>query len=80
MYITYPGKQPLKVDSLEETLPLHPPYKKPLSKQASKPLYWSKPPKKSILKNKIQIKNHLTIYSPQPVRYQQILEILSPRD
>ena len=56
-YITYPGKYPQGVNSLEETLLslplLYPPYKKPLPKQASKLLYWSKAPKRSILKNKV---------------------------
>ena len=79
-YITYPGKLPLEVDSLEETLPLHPPYKRLLSKQASKSQHQSKNPEKSILMNKIQIENLLTIYSPQPIQCWQILEILSPRD
>ena len=71
-YITYPGKHPQGVNSLEETLlslpPLHPPYKKPLPKKASKPLHRSKNPPKSILKNKVQIENLLTIWSQQPVR------------
>ena len=79
-YILYPGKQPVEVESLEEALPLRPPYKRPLPKKASKPLHRSKNPSKSILKNKIQIENLLTIRSQQLVRCRQILEILHPRD
>ena len=64
----YPGKPPLEVDSLEKTPPLHPLYKKPLHKQASELQHQSKNPGKSLLKNKIQIKSLLTIWSPQPIR------------
>ena len=38
-YITYLEKDPLEVDSLNKTLLLHLPYKKPLHKQASVLLY-----------------------------------------
>ena len=66
-YITYPGKQLVEVESLKETLLLHPPYKKPLPKQASELQHWSKNLLKSILQNKIQIENLLMIQSPQPI-------------
>ena len=79
-FITYPGKQPVEVESLEEILPLHPPYKKHLPKQAFTLQHQSKNPLKSILQNKIQIENLLTIWSPQPIQCWQILEILDPRD
>ena len=78
-YILYPGKQPVEVESLDETLPLHPPYKKPLPKQASEPLHRSKNPPKGILRNPIQIESLLTIRSPQPVQCRQILQILEPK-
>ena len=78
-YILYPGKQPVEVESLDKTLPLHPPYKKPLPKQASEPLHRSKNPPKGILRNPIQIESLLTIRSPQPVQCRQILQILEPK-
>ena len=78
-YILYPRKQPVEVESLDETLPLHPPYKKPLPKQASEPLHRSKNPPKGILRNPIQIESLLTIRSPQPVQCRQILQILEPK-
>ena len=78
-FITYPGKQPVEVESLEEAHPLHPPYKKPLPKQASTPLHRYKNPLKSILKIQIQIESLLMIWSPQPVQCRQILQILEPK-
>ena len=78
-YILYLEKQPVEVDDLDETHLLHPRYKKPLPKQASTPQHRSKNPSKSILQNKIQIENLLTIWSPQPIQCRQILQILDPK-
>ena len=79
-YITYLGKDPLEVHSLNKILSLHPSYKKPLLKQTFVPLHQLKSLEKGILKNQIYIKNHLEICSSQPIQCRQILEILSLRD